>query len=124
MAMMHAVPGVTVETRRKLPVIRGSKTRKREIDVLLTAHVAGYPVRIAFGCKNEVKALDTLAVDNFAGILEDVGIPVQQGIFVSAKGYTSDAQDAASACSLMFRMAGLTINRSLQRCWTARTSRL
>lgn len=96
-AMMHAVPGVTVETRRRLPVIRGSKTRKREIDVLLTAHVAGYPVRIAFGCKNEVKALDTLAVDNFAGILEDVGIPVQQGILVSAKGYTSDAQDAAAA---------------------------
>jgi hypothetical protein len=96
-AMMHTGPGVTVATRRKLPVIRGKRTRKREIDVLITAHVAGYPVNIAIGCKNEGKPLDTNAVDNFAGILEDVGIPVRQGILVSSKGYTSDAQDAAAA---------------------------
>jgi hypothetical protein len=36
--------------------------------------VVGYQVRIAISCKNEAKALDTLAVDNFAGILEDVGV--------------------------------------------------
>jgi hypothetical protein len=59
--------------------------------------VVGYKVQIAISCKNEAKALDTHAVDNFAGILEDVGIPVQHGILVSAKGYTSDAQDAATA---------------------------
>ena len=40
-------------------------------------------------------ALDTAAVDNFVRILEETGIPVQQGILVSAKGYTKDARDAA-----------------------------
>jgi hypothetical protein len=94
-AMMHEVPGVLVEKRKKLPVLQGKRKRTREIDVLITSNVAGYKVHIALGCKNEAKALDTLAVDNFVGILTDVGIPVQHGILVSANGYTRDAQDAA-----------------------------
>jgi hypothetical protein len=94
-AMMHEVPGVLVEKRKKLPVLLSNKKRKREVDVLITSNVAGYPIRIALGCKNEAKALDTAAVDNFVGILTEVGIPVQQGILVSAKGYTRDALDAA-----------------------------
>jgi hypothetical protein len=96
-ALMHEMPGMVVEKRRKLPVVRGNKARKREVDVLITSQVLGYKVQLAFGCKNEAKALDTNAVDNFAGILEDVGIPLQYGILVSAKGYTADAQDAAAA---------------------------
>ncbi|VIO68828.1 hypothetical protein CI1B_23780 [Bradyrhizobium ivorense] len=114
-AMLHAAPGVTVETRRKLPVIRGNRKRKREVDVLITADVAGYPVHIAIGCKNESKPLDTDAVDNFAGILEDTGIPLQQGILVSAKGYTADARDAAAARrirTLVFE--GLNVDRLSQ----------
>ncbi|MCK1416347.1 MULTISPECIES: hypothetical protein [unclassified Bradyrhizobium] len=66
-AMMHQVPGVRVEKRRKLPVLRKTK-RKREIDVLITSRVAGYKVQIALGCKNEATALKTSAVDNFVGI--------------------------------------------------------
>jgi Restriction endonuclease len=99
-AMMHEVPGVLVEKRKKLPVLRSKTKRKREVDVLLTSSVAGYPVKIALGCKNEAKALDTHAVDNFVGILNDVGIPIQQGILVSANGYTRDAQDAADTHGL------------------------
>lgn len=96
-AMMHQVPGVRVEKRRKLPVLRSKTKRKREIDVLITSSVAGYKVQIALGCKNEATALKTSTVDNFVGILNDVGIPIQQGILVSANGYTRDAQDAADA---------------------------
>ena len=96
-AMMHEVPGVLVEKRKKLPVLHGKRRRKREIDVLITSNVAGYKVQIALGCKNEAEALDTLAVDNFVGILTDVGIPLQHGILVSANGYTRDAQDAANS---------------------------
>ena len=99
-AMMHEVPGVRVEKRKKLPVLRSKTKRKREIDVLITSSVAGYKVQIALGCKNEAKALDTLAVDNFVGILNDVGIPIQHGILVSANGYTRDAQDAADTHGL------------------------
>lgn len=99
-AMMHEVPGVRVEKRRKLPVLRSKTKRKREIDVLITSSIAGYKVQIALGCKNEATALKTSAIDNFVGILNDVGIPIQQGILVSANGYTRDAQDAADAHGL------------------------
>ncbi|WP_375787759.1 restriction endonuclease [Bradyrhizobium sp. Pha-3] len=119
-AMMHEVPGVVVEKRKKLPVLRSEKKRRREVDVLITSHVAGYPVRIAIGCKNEAKALDTAAVDNFVRILKEVGIPVQQGILVSAKGYTRDAQDAATLCgirTLVFE--GLNADRLSQEINTA-----
>jgi hypothetical protein len=94
-AMMHEVPGVVVERRKRLPVLGSTRGRRREIDVLITSNVAGYPVRLGIGCKNEAKPLDTAAVDNFVRILEETGIPVQQGILVSAKGYTKDAQEAA-----------------------------
>jgi hypothetical protein len=96
-AMMHEMPGVVVEKRKKLPVLNSKTKRRREIDVLITANVAGYPVRFGFGCKNEAKALGTAAVDGLIRILEEVGIPVQQGILVSANGYTTDAQDAAKS---------------------------
>jgi hypothetical protein len=85
-AMMHEVPGVVVERRKRLPVLRSTRGRRREIDVLITSNVAGYPVRFGIGCKNEAEPLGTAAVDNFVRILEETGIPVQQGILVSAKG--------------------------------------
>src|SRR4051812_25494191 len=87
-AMMHEVPGVVVEKRKKLPVLLSKTGRRREIDVLITSNVVGYPVRFGIGCKNEAKLLDTAAVDSFVRILKEVGIPVQHGILVSAKGYT------------------------------------
>jgi hypothetical protein len=99
-AMMHEVPGVLVEKRMKLPVLHSKTGRRREVDVLLTSSVAGYPVRFGIGCKNEAKPLDTAAVDSFVRILKEVGIPVQQGILVSAKGYTKDARDAAKLCGI------------------------
>lgn len=114
-AMMHEVPGVIVEKRKKLPVLHSKTGRRREIDVLITSSVVGYPVRFGSGCKNEAKALDTAAVDSFIRILEEVGIPVQQGILVSANGYTADAQDAAKARgikTLVFE--GLTADRLRQ----------
>jgi hypothetical protein len=63
--------------------------------VVITSNVLGYPVRFGIGCKNEAKRLGTGAVDSFVRSLQDVGIPVQQGILVSTKGFTRDAQDAA-----------------------------
>ncbi len=48
---MHANPNVGVQRRVFLDPLAGSG--KREIDVLLTSSVAGYPVRLAIECKNE-----------------------------------------------------------------------
>jgi hypothetical protein len=41
-ATMHEMPGVLVEKRKKFRVVRGNSKRNREIDVLITSHVAGY----------------------------------------------------------------------------------
>lgn len=111
-AMMHKAPGVLVETRKKLPALQSNMGRKREIDVLITSNVAGYKVQIAIGCKNKAKALDTAAVDEFVGILNDVGIPLQHGILVSVNGYTRDAQEAADRNGLRTLVfGGLSANR-------------
>lgn len=94
-AMLHDIPGVKVERNVFLPPVHGDQTRTREIDVLLTATVAEYPVRIAFSCKNESKKIDPGKIDEFIGTLDDVGIPPQHGIFVCVNGYTRGALDRA-----------------------------
>lgn len=94
-ALLHDLPGVKVERNVELPPKHGDQTRRREIDVLLTSHVAGYPVRIAFSCKNERKKIEPGAIGEFIDELDDVGIPPQQGIFVCVNGYTSGALDRA-----------------------------
>ena len=62
---MHRVRGVTVEPNARLKSKRNPK-RRREIDVLLTARVAGYEVRIAFECKNYKKVPDVVKIGEFA----------------------------------------------------------
>ncbi len=87
---MHDHPGVTVERNRRLPPASGLGG-KREIDVLITAIVAGYPVQMAVECKNEAEAIGSPKIDAFIGKLQHVGIPPQQGIYISANGYTTGA---------------------------------
>ncbi|HEV7905206.1 MAG TPA: restriction endonuclease, partial [Pyrinomonadaceae bacterium] len=90
-ALMHDYKGVKVERNVHLTPASGDQTRKREIDVLLTSHVADYPVRIAFQCKNERRKIEPEDIGAFADALDDVGIPPQHGIFVCVNGYTNGA---------------------------------
>lgn len=94
-ASMHEEPGVKVQRNVRVSPM-GVKGRKREIDVLLTRDVAGYPVRLAIECKNEGKPIGAKEIDAFIGKLQYVGIPVQHGIFVSASGYTVQAKERAA----------------------------
>jgi hypothetical protein len=98
-ALMHDQPGVTVERNRRLPPASGLGG-KREIDVLITATVAGYPVQMAVECKNEAEAIGSPMIDAFVGKLQHVGIPPQQGIYVSASGYTTGAIGRAKAAGM------------------------
>src|SRR6266851_1390254 len=98
-ALMHDQPGVTVQRNQYLPPV-GRKGKKREIDVLITAVVAGYSVRMAMECKNEARAIDSPSIEAFAAKLQDVGIPPQHGIFVSASGYTADAVERAKTVGM------------------------
>ncbi len=94
-ALLHQQSGVKIDKRIKIPAGGASSKRKREIDVLLTSYVAGYPVKIAIECKNERKKVGSGKIDAFVGKLKDVGIPAQQGIYVSPTGYTKDALERA-----------------------------
>lgn len=110
-AMLHGSPNVKVERNVFLPTLEDPK-RKREIDVLLTSNVSGYSVRLALECKNEGKVLDVEYIDSFIGKLDDIGIPHQHGIFISASGYTSGATKRAKAKGIRtLVIAGLTKDR-------------
>src|SRR3712207_2531643 len=91
---MHGSPNVSVQRRVFLEPVGGGG-RKREIDVLLTSSVAGYPVRVAIECKNEAKKIGSPEIDAFVGKLQHVGIPPQLGIYVSTSGYTGGAIERA-----------------------------
>ncbi len=93
-AMMHKQSGLKVERNVRLPSRRNRK-RRREVDVLLTGKVAGYPIRLAIECKNEGDPIGVEKIDSFIGKLQQVGIPTQHGIYVSASGYTQGAIDRA-----------------------------
>jgi|GEM_PF-1066873 len=112
-AMLHEGPDVKVERNARLPPLKkGRKKRKREIDVLITSYVAGYPVNIAIECKNEAEPTEIKEIDAFIGKLDDVGIPRQHGIFISASGYVSGAIDRAKAERIRtLVLTGLTKDR-------------
>jgi hypothetical protein len=108
---MHDNPNVRVQRRIFLDPVGGGSS-KREIDVLLTGDVGGYPVRLAIECKNEKKPISLEKVDAFVGKLQDVGIPTHLGIYVSVNGYTGGAvQRAKKAGIKTLVLRGLTKDR-------------
>jgi len=110
--MFHESPDVKVERNVFLSPPNGDPKRRREIDVLLTSYVAGYPVRIAIECKNESEPIDIDYIDAFVGKLDDVGIPHQHGIFISASNYASGAIDRAKVKGIRtLILTGLTEDR-------------
>jgi hypothetical protein len=98
-AEMHEVSGVQIERNVFLPTLDGSK-RTREIDVLMTSQVAGFSIKMALECKNENETTGVEKVDEFIGKLQDVGIPPQLGIFVSASRFTSGAIKRAKSVGI------------------------
>jgi len=107
---MHHVKGVAVRQNVRLPSLLGG--RLREFDVLIEGLVAGYPIRLAIECKNEREVTGAPKIDAFVGKLAHVGIPSQQGIFVSTKGFTKGALDRARQAGVRtLVLTGLTDDR-------------
>jgi hypothetical protein len=107
---MHRLPGVKVETRVYL--WGAASKRKREIDVLVTGSVAGYPARLAFECKNYGRFIHAPDIDNFVGKLQDVGIPAPYGIYVSTRGFSRGAIDRAKSIGIQtLLVTGLAASR-------------
>src|SRR6266487_2000361 len=110
-ASMHEEAGIKIEQNVRLPSIRNPK-RKREIDVLLSGTISGYPIRIAIECKNYKSVIGAPKIDAFVGKLEQIGIPSQHGVFVAAGGFTADAIDRAKEAGIKtLILTGLTKDR-------------
>lgn len=108
---MHVNSNVRVQRRALLDPVGGS--RKREIYVLLTRSVAGYPVRIAIECKNEKEPIGSPKIDDLVGKLRDVGTPTQHGIYVCTSRYTGCAITMAEKAGVRTPvLTGLTKGRS------------
>lgn len=84
-----------VECNVHLPAKNGNG-RTREVDVLLTGQIGGYPLRVAIECKNYDKRIGAPKIDEFVGKLRDVGLPKESAIFVSVVGFTKDALEVAA----------------------------
>lgn len=111
-ALLHERSDAHVDVRIKLPVADVTSQRRREIDVLLTSHVTGFPIQVAIECKNEKDRVGIEKIDALVGKLLDVGIPPVHGIYVSPIGYTSGALERAKVAgirTLLFE--GLTADR-------------
>ena len=109
-ARMHGGDArVKVQRNIKLPGRHRNPKYPGEIDVLLTSAMLGYPVTHAIECKNLKGKVGKGNIESFIGKLEDVNIPHQHGIYISAKGYTKDAIDRASTTGIkLLTMTGLT----------------
>jgi Restriction endonuclease len=98
-ALMHEQPGVTVERNKYLPPVYG-KGRKREIDILITGDLAGYPIQIAIECKDEAEAIGSPKIDAFVGKLKYLGLSSRQSIYVATHGYTTGAIERAEEAGI------------------------
>jgi Restriction endonuclease len=112
-AMLHEIPGCTVEKRTRVPV-PSDPSESREIDVLLTGIGLGlgYPLRRAIECKNWAAKVDVETIEAFLSKLRDVEIPAPLSIFVSASGYTRGAIRRGTKEGLrLFELTGLNEDR-------------
>jgi len=110
-ANLHNDPNVKVDQNVQLSAMRNPK-RTREIDILLTGFFAGYPTKIAIECKNYESVLDVTFIDAFIGKLEDVGIPLQHGIYVSTHGFSKAALERSKEVGITLLIyKGLTPDR-------------
>lgn len=90
-------PNVQVQTNVRLRSIRrkGGAGGLREIDVLITGELVGQKVYFPIECKDYKRKVDSSAIDEFIGKLQDVGMATQTSIFVTTRGYTTPAIERA-----------------------------
>lgn len=109
-ALLHEQPGISIKRNVHLPSTDGEETR--EIDVLISGQLVGYPVQIAIECKNYNREIGKADIDAFIGKLNDLGFPTQHGIYVCTSRYTKGAiKRAKNAGVKTFKLDGLTKDR-------------
>ena len=79
--------------------LEGRKSKsKRQIDVLVREKIGQYEIQIVIDCKDHARPVDVKGVEEFYGLLSDVG--AQKGVLVSPKGFTKTAKTRAEELQL------------------------
>jgi len=79
--------------------IMGRKSKRmRQIDVSIRSKIGQFDVLIIIDCKDYAKPVDVKAVEEFMGLVDDVG--AQQAAIVAAKGFTEAAKTRAVEAGL------------------------
>lgn len=74
--------------------IRGRVTDvDRQVDVLVTQMIGQYKMIIALDCKDTKRSIDTKGVEEFAGLVADIG--ANKGVLVCPSGFTKAALKTA-----------------------------
>ncbi|MDP1701298.1 MAG: restriction endonuclease [Aestuariivirga sp.] len=71
-----------------------SSKRTRQVDVLVTQSIGQYKIQIVIECKDYAKPVDVKGVEEFYGLLSDVG--AQRGVLVCPKGFSAAAKTRAA----------------------------
>ena len=72
--------------------------RKRQIDVLVRERIGQYEISIIIDCKDYKKPVDVKGVEEFDGLLADVG--AQKGVLVCPAGFTASAKIRADGLQI------------------------
>lgn len=79
-------------------IIGRKSERMRQIDVSIRSKIGQFDVLIIIDCKDYAEPVDVKAVEEFMGLVEDVG--AQQAAIVAAKGFTIAAKKRAVEAGL------------------------
>lgn len=66
---------------------------ERQIDILVTQHIGQYVMKIAMDCKDYKSPVDVKGVEEFAGMVQDIG--ANKGVLVCPAGFSATAKKRA-----------------------------
>ena len=93
---MELAPTAQVLHNQRLP---GRKSgRQRQIDVLVKDKIGQYDIQIVIDCKDYKKPADVKSVEEFFGLLDDVG--AQKGVLVCPSGFSQTAKTRAEGLQI------------------------
>jgi hypothetical protein len=72
--------------------------RMRQIDVLVKDRIAQFDITIVIDCKDYNNPVDVKGVEEFSGLLDDVG--AQKGVLVCPRGFTGTAKSRAEGLQI------------------------
>lgn len=79
--------------------MQGRRTgAKRQIDVLVREKIGQYDIKIVIDCKDYKHPVDVKGVEEFAGLLDDVG--AQKGVLVCPAGFSRSAKTRAAGLQI------------------------